>query len=84
MNTITDKKSINRIVNIFSSKFYIKQHRNTIIGNTYVLFMSVSKGFSDKEISMILGILPLVSVFTFFVWGAIIDKYKKLLFVLLS
>jgi PPP family 3-phenylpropionic acid transporter len=43
--------------------------------------MSVTKGFSDKEISLILGILPLVSVFTFFIWGAVIDKYKKLLFV---
>lgn len=81
MNTITDKKSINRIVKIFSSNFILNSIGNTIIGNTYVLFMSVSKGFSDKEISMILGILPLVSVFTFFVWGAIIDKYKKLLFV---
>lgn len=81
MNTIADKKSINRIVKIFSSNFILNSIGNTIIGNTYVLFMSVSKGFSDKEISMILGILPLVSVFTFFVWGAIIDKYKKLLFV---
>ena len=81
MNTISDKKIINRIVKIFSSNFILNSIGNTIIGNTYVLFISVSKGFSDKEISMILGILPLVSIFTFFVWGAIIDKYKKLLFV---
>lgn len=81
MNTIADKKSIDKIVKIFSSNFILNSIGNTIIGNTYVLFMSVSKGFSDKEISMVLGILPLVSVFTFFAWGAIIDKYKRLLFV---
>lgn len=81
MNTIADKKSIDKIVKIFSSNFILNSIGNTIIGNTYVLFMSVSKGFSDKEISMVLGILPLVSIFTFFAWGAIIDKYKRLLFV---
>lgn len=80
MNTITSKK-VNRIVNIFATNFMINSIGSTIISNTYVLFMSTTKGFTERQISLIFGILPLISVFTFFVWGNIIDKYKKLLFI---
>lgn len=80
MNTITSKK-VNRIVNIFAANFMLNSIGNTIISNTYVLFMATTKGFTEKQISLIFGILPLISVFTFFIWGNIIDKYKKLLLI---
>lgn len=73
-------KNINKIVNVFSSTYILGSIGNSIINNVFILFMASVKGFSDGEISIILGVLPLISIFTFFVWGAIIDKYKKLVF----
>lgn len=74
-------RNINKIVNVFSSSFVLGSIGNTIISNTYVLFMSSSKGFTDVQISIILGVLPLISVFTYFLWGIVIDRYKKLLLI---
>lgn len=70
--------NINKIVSTFSSTYILGSIGNSIINNVLILFMASVKGFSDGEISIILGVLPLISVVTFFVWGAIIDKYKRL------
>ncbi|MDS0524824.1 MFS transporter [Clostridium sp. SHJSY1] len=81
METKIKDKEIKRVVNIFSANSVLNSLGNTIIGNTYILFISNTKGFSDGQISLIVGILPLITVVTFFVWGIIIDKYKRLLLI---
>ena len=80
MKSTNKNININKVVNVFSSTYILGSIGNSIINNVFILFMASVKGFSDGEISIILGILPLISIFTFFVWGAIIDKYKKLVF----
>lgn len=80
MKSTNKNINVNKVVNVFSSTYILGSIGNSIINNVFILFMASVKGFSDGEISIILGILPLISIFTFFVWGAIIDKYKKLVF----
>lgn len=74
------KDEISKIVKNFTKVYTFNSIANAIISSVLVLFMAVGKGFTQKEISLILGVLPLISVFTFFIWGIIIDKYKKLVF----
>lgn len=81
MKTTIKDKEIKRVVNIFSTNSLLNSLGNTIIGNTYVLFLSATKGFSEAQISLIVGILPLITVATFFIWGIIIDKHKRLLLI---
>ena len=71
---------VNKIVKNFTKVYTFSSIANSVISNVFVLFMTVGKGFTQKEISLILGVLPLISVFTFFIWGIILDKYKKLVF----
>jgi PPP family 3-phenylpropionic acid transporter len=77
----TEDKNIKKVVNVFKASSLLNSIGNTIIGNTYVLFLSLTKGFSERQISLIVGVLPLLSVITFFIWGALIDKYKRLLLI---
>ena len=74
------KDEISKIVKNFTKVYTFNSIANAIISNVLVLFMTIGKGFTQKEISLILGVLPLISVFTFFIWGIILDKYKKLVF----
>ena len=79
-NRIFSKSEISKIVKNFTKAYTFSSVGNSIISNVFVLFMTVGKGFTQKEISLILGVLPLISVFTFFIWGIILDKHKKLVF----
>lgn len=61
----TKDKNIKKVVNVFKASSLLSSIGNTIIGNTYVLFLSLTKGFSERQISLIVGVLPLLSVITF-------------------
>lgn len=50
-----------------------------MLGCVFVLFLSTIKGFSPKEVSLIIGVTPLISLPMFFIWGGILDKYKKVI-----
>lgn len=50
-----------------------------MLGCVFVLFLSAIKGFTSKEVSLIIGMTPLISLPVFFIWGGILDKYKKVI-----
>lgn len=72
-----------KIVNISTKKFsnylLVSSLGVNIIGSVFVLFLSSIKGFSVREISLIVGTTPLIILPIFFIWGSILDKYKKVI-----
>ncbi len=63
----------------FSNYLLISSLGGNIIGSLFVLFLSSTKGFSAKEISLIIGTTPLIIFPIFFIWGSVLDKYKKII-----
>lgn len=64
----------------FSLGYLANTMANTMLNSCFVLFFTANKGFSASQISLILGLSPIIALPTFFIWGAIIDKTKKLIF----
>ncbi|MDZ7548978.1 MFS transporter, partial [Clostridium perfringens] len=58
----------------FSNYLLISSLGGNIIGSLFVLFLSSTKGFSAKEISLIIGTTPLIIFPIFFIWGSVLDK----------
>lgn len=65
---------------LFSIYLFISSLGGNVLGSIFVLFLSSTKGFTAKEVSLIIGITPLVVLPIFFIWGGILDKYKKIIF----
>lgn len=65
---------------LFSIYLFISSLGGNVLGSILVLFLSSTKGFSPKEVSVIIGVTPLLVLPIFFIWGGILDKYKKVIF----
>ncbi|WP_297633240.1 MFS transporter [uncultured Clostridium sp.] len=70
-----DKKTIK----IFSSYMLIALLGGGFISSSFVIFLSTVKKYSYNEITLIVGITPIVLLPTSFLWGWIMDKHKKLI-----
>lgn len=73
------KMDIEQIVKRFSYTYIINVIGGAFFANIYILFMSTTKGFSDQEISWIMGIIPIITFPAMFLWGKILDSNKKLM-----
>lgn len=69
---------IKKVVQLFSLTYLINVIGGSFINNVYILFLSTTKQFSDQQISLIMGIIPLVAIPAVFIWGKILDKSKAL------
>lgn len=70
----------NKSRKLFSIYLFISSLGGNVLGSILVLFLSSTKGFSPKEVSIIIGVTPLLVLPIFFIWGGILDKYKKVIF----
>lgn len=70
---------IHQIIKRFSLTYIVNIIGGAFFNNVYILFMSNIKGFTDHEISLIMGIIPLITVPALIVWGKILDANKKLM-----
>ncbi|MGL5675639.1 MAG: MFS transporter [Cellulosilyticaceae bacterium] len=68
-----------QIVKRFSMLYIINVIGGAFFNNVYILFMSTTKGFSDQQISWIMGIIPIITFPAMFWWGKFLDKNKKLM-----
>lgn len=62
----------------FSFNLLFNSFGNSIIGTVFVLLLSTVKGFSDKDVSLMIGIIPIITIPTYILWGIVIDKTKKI------
>ncbi|WP_156560970.1 MFS transporter [Clostridium paraputrificum] len=63
----------------YSKYLLISSLGGNVLGSTFVLFLSSIKGYTIKETSIIIGITPMIILPAFFLWGPIIDKYRKVI-----
>ncbi|HBJ2621947.1 MFS transporter [Clostridium botulinum] len=61
----------------FSMNLLFNSFGNSVVGTIYVLFLSQVKGFSDKDVSLMVGLIPIITIPSYILWGIIIDKTKK-------
>ncbi|MGL4737604.1 MAG: MFS transporter [Cellulosilyticaceae bacterium] len=70
---------IHQIIKKFSFAYIINIIGGAFFNNVYILFMSTLKGFTDQEISLVMGIIPLITVPAMLIWGRVLDRNKKLM-----
>lgn len=70
-----DKKTIK----IFSSYMLVALLGGGFISSSFVIFLSTVKKYSYNEITLIVGITPIILLPASFLWGWIMDKHKKLI-----
>lgn len=70
-----------KIIGLYSSNLFIYLLAGGIYYGIFVVFLSSVKGFSTDEISLISSIPPLVMLAVSPLWGKIIDKSKRLIYL---
>lgn len=70
---------MDKIAKKFSIGYGINMLGLSLINGILVLFLSSKKGYTSEQISLLLGIIPLISMPSIFIWGRILDKKKQLM-----
>lgn len=68
-----------KIINLFSIYMLIALLGGGFISSSFVIFLSTVKKYSYNEITLIVGITPIILLPCSFLWGWIMDKHKKLI-----
>ncbi len=53
----------------FSMNLLFNSFGNSVVGTIYVLFLSQVKGFSDKDVSLMVGLIPIITIPSYILWG---------------
>ncbi len=72
-------KKQSNIVKIFCTTCAITFLGNAMINSIFILMMSKVKGYSIHQMAMVTSLTPILVIPAAFVWGKLIDRYKKLI-----
>ncbi|MEG0014514.1 MAG: MFS transporter [Cellulosilyticaceae bacterium] len=62
----------------YSLAYMINTFGGNLLTSTFVLLLSQTKGFSPGQVSIIIGVTPLLIIPGTLFWGKLMDKYKRL------
>lgn len=62
----------------YSLAYTVNSFGGNLLTSTFVLLLSQIKGFSPGQVSIIIGVTPLLIIPGTLFWGRLMDKYKRL------
>lgn len=71
-----------QVIKRYSLAYAINSFGGNLLTSTFVLLLSQLKGFSPQQVSIIIGITPLLIIPGTLFWGRFMDKHKRLVLTL--
>lgn len=71
-----------QVIRRYSLAYAINSLGGNLLTSTFVLLLSQTNGFSPGQVSIIIGVTPLLIIPGTLFWGQLMDKYKRLVLTL--
>lgn len=73
-----------QVVRRYSFAYATNTFGGNLLTSTFILLLSQLKGFSPQQVSLIIGVTPLLIIPGTFFWGKLMDKHKCLVLAIKS